>query len=73
MKPIVHEGDYVISLFDETDNEIKQINVKESMLTAIESGKEMLRNRPAGYSYRVMRCIKNSKYSIHSPGPKTRN
>jgi hypothetical protein len=71
MKPIITEGDYVLSLFDATDNEIEQVHVKESMIRAIELGKEAMRVLPHVHSYRVMRCIKNSKYNIHSPGQKT--
>ena len=71
MKPIITEGDYVLSLFDATDNEIEQVHVKESMIRAIELGKEAMRVLPQVSSYRVMRCIKNSKYNIHSPGVKT--
>jgi hypothetical protein len=70
MKPIINEGDYVISLFDDKDDEVKQIHITQGMMFAIEQAKELLRNYPVGYSYRVMRCLKNSKYNIHSPSTK---
>ena len=73
MKPIINEGDYAISLFDDKDDEVKQIHITQGMMVAIEQAKELLRNYPAGYSYRVMRCLKNSKYNIHAPGAKTWN
>ncbi len=71
MKPIISEGDYVLSLFDENDNEIEQVHITEGLTRSIEMGKEALEIYPDVHSYRVMRCLKNSKYNIHSPGPKT--
>jgi len=71
MKPIIQEGDYVISVFDETDNEIKQILIPQGLSFAVDNANDTLRNYPIGYSYRIMRCLKNSKYDIHSPGAKT--
>lgn len=71
MKPIVNEGDYLVSIFNTEDDEIKQIHVKQGLNFSVAVSEEMIRHYPAGYSYRVMRCLKNSKYNIHSPGPKT--
>jgi hypothetical protein len=70
MKPIIAEGDYVISLFDDKDDEIKQVHVKQGLNFSVNQADEMLRNYPVGYSYRIMRCLKNSKYNIHAAGSK---
>ena len=70
MKPIINEGDYLVSIFDTNDDEVKQVHITQSLVYSIDSAEELLRNYPVGYSYRVMRCLKNSKYNIHSPGDK---
>lgn len=70
MKPIINEGDYVISIFNESDDEVKQVRTNQGIISATKDSDDLLRNYPVGYSYRIMRCLKNSKYDIHSPGPK---
>jgi hypothetical protein len=70
MKPIINEGDYLISIFDTKDDEVKQVHIKQGLNYSIDSADELLRNYPIGYSYRIVRCLKNSKYNIHSPGAK---
>ena len=70
MKPIINEGDYLISIFNEQDDEVEQIHITQGLNRAVEITNQVVRNYPAGYSYRIMRCLKNSKYNIHSAGSK---
>ena len=70
MKPIINEGDYLVSIFDTNDDEVKQVHIKQGLNHSLDFAEELLRNYPLNYSYRVMRCLKNSKYNIHSPGAK---
>ena len=70
MKPIIPEGDYVISIFDTKDDEVKQIHVAQGLNFSVNRAEDILRNYPIGFSYRVMRCLKNSRYNIHSPSSK---
>lgn len=62
VKPVLLEGDYQISFYDADDDLITV--VKGSSLTeSIEIGDELLRSREGYVSYRVDRCIVNSKYN----------
>jgi len=57
MKPIAKIGDYLISYFDEDDNEVAQEISQEGML----GSKEIAASKEFA-SYRIAKIVANSKY-----------
>jgi hypothetical protein len=66
MKPILREGDYLISFYDAEDNEVHQ-QTAPNVATAYDDADMGLADNPAFKSYRIIRCLKNSKYNKWSP------
>jgi hypothetical protein len=82
MKPIAEPGNYLVTFHNPSDDEVNQrvytcgiafirpvihrwirrMNHRFGIDTANQEG----------FSCRAMRVIDNTKYNIHSPGPKTR-
>ena len=62
MKPILREGDYLISFYDKQDNELHQ-QTAPNLTTAFDDADIGLADNPEYNSYRVVRCLKNSKFN----------
>ena len=66
MKPVLREGDYLISYYDGSNDEIAQ-DIAHNIATAYDAADMALADNPQYKSYRIVRCIKNSKYNKWSP------
>lgn len=71
MKPIVNEGDYILSKFLPNDDEIVYIVWDRGIVEAQKMLEEWLDSvdpkRTLGYSYRIAKVFINSKYNGHAP------
>lgn len=65
-KPIIHEGDYLITYHNESDNEISQ-SVAKSLHSARSKAKQERKLNPDIHSHRILRCLDNSKYNKWTP------
>ena len=70
-KPIAKPGDYLVSIFDELDNEIRQRVYRSSkwkvMRIMQRYNNYVFRHTQQRYSYRVSMIIENSKYGRWTP------
>ena len=66
MKSILREGDYLISYYDDSDNEVAQ-QTAPNVALAYDTADMTLADSPQYTSYRIVRCIRNSKYNRWSP------
>lgn len=71
MKPIAKPGDYILSVFDSTDNEIKQITWRRGLMELERLVTRYLRytndHLNKGYSARWSKVLGNTKYNVWSP------
>lgn len=70
MKPIAKEGDTVIHIFNERDDEVYTRSTTKSPYRTMKVGDRLLRFLPTGFSYRIDRVYHNSKYNKWTPHPK---
>ena len=71
MKPIVNEGDYILSKFLPNDDELEYTVWNRGIVEAQQLLEAWLDSvdprRTLGYSYRIAKVFVNSKYNRHSP------
>lgn len=61
-KLIINPGEYLVTFFNEEDKRIKSMDKKlYSLGESRDFGDQVMRDGKA-HSYRVMRCLHNSKY-----------
>ena len=57
--PVIKAGEYLIEVFDSNDKRIRALQHKRSYQEALEIARA---ETQAGQSYRISRCLDNSKY-----------
>ena len=67
MKPIAHEGDTVIHLFNAQNDEVYTRTTHKSPYRMMQVCNRLMSHLPNGYSYRIDRVYHNSKYNKWTP------
>lgn len=66
MKPIIYEGDYLITYHDINDNELHQ-EIGKSLQQSRALADQYMSDHPEVRSRRILRCFDNTKYNKWTP------